>query len=343
MNIFGLRTFGYGHFWCVIFLYCCCHLNNIITWKRDDCVRKQQRQKKSVASEDKMLDWSNAYIGRHEQPDCVHGGKRRGSSEGQGEGFGSVGHEMGQRAVRGEKKKRGGTTRAATAFRHVTFLFTSGCNTHSPCYWLSPAPFHAHITSEGLWPAFVHTKHKQNEHKVFKNLQIQLFQLHFSVLVFLNGCGGDTGLVADGSQSYLGDAAPTPVLSHPQTTETRSQYLQAYTHALTHREEQEVQWRLNLKMCVVRLEACTSLWREGEAGGEGGHGGRGVRRWETGGRANGHRQTVSARGSALAGGGVRHKSCNTSAAKWESGQQQQQRAGRSPTNRPWVRHFGSLI
>ena len=193
--------------------------------------------------------------------------------------FGSVGHEMGQRAVRGEKKKRGGTTRAATAFRHVTFLFTSGCNTHSPCYWLSLAPFHGHITSEGLWPAFVHTKHEHNKHNVFKNLQIQVF-LHFSVLVFLNGCSGDTGLVADGSRSYLGDSALIPMLSHPQKTETRSQYLQAYTHVLTHREEQEVQWRLNLKMCVVRLEACTSLWREGEAGGEGG-GWRGA--WRQGG------------------------------------------------------------
>ncbi len=37
-----------------------------------------------------------------------------------------------------------------------------------------------------------------------------------------------------------------------------------HTHMCSHTEEQEVQRRLNLKMCVVRLEACTSLWREGK-------------------------------------------------------------------------------
>lgn len=31
----------------------------------------------------------------------------------------------------------------------------------------------------------------------------------------------------------------------------------------SHTEEQEVQRRLNLKMCVVRLAVHTSLWREG--------------------------------------------------------------------------------
>lgn len=34
----------------------------------------------------------------------------------------------------------------------------------------------------------------------------------------------------------------------------------------SHTEEQEVQRRLNLRMCVVRLEACMSMWRAGEAG-----------------------------------------------------------------------------
>lgn len=35
-----------------------------------------------------------------------------------------------------------------------------------------------------------------------------------------------------------------------------------YTH--THREEQEVQRRLDLKMCVVRLEVCVCPSREKE-------------------------------------------------------------------------------
>lgn len=57
--------------------------------------------------------------------------------------FGRVRHEMGTKGR--EEKKRGGTPWAATAFRHVTFLFTSGCNTHDPHYWLSLTPFHRHI------------------------------------------------------------------------------------------------------------------------------------------------------------------------------------------------------
>lgn len=39
-----------------------------------------------------------------------------------------------------------------------------------------------------------------------------------------------------------------------------------HTHMCSHTEEQEVQRRLNLKMCVVRLEAHMPLWREGGPG-----------------------------------------------------------------------------
>lgn len=73
------------------------------------------------------------------------------------------------------------------------------------------------------------------------------------------------GWVAEGSQSCPASSVTQRCCMFPYAPkETRSQYLQAYTHVLTHTEEQEVQRRLNLKMCVVRLEVCMSLWREGK-------------------------------------------------------------------------------
>lgn len=99
------------------------------------------------------IHWRNAVIHERHVRHSREKWKEKDGYEGQREGLlGERGMRWGQRAVR-EEKKRGGTARAATAFRHVTFLFTSGCNTHAPHYWLSLTPFHRHIGSEGLWPA----------------------------------------------------------------------------------------------------------------------------------------------------------------------------------------------
>lgn len=60
------------------------------------------------------------------------------------------GGEQGQKAA--EKKSRGGGRDLATAaFRHVTFLLTSGCNTHNSCYHLLPEvslSFYIHTNSQ---------------------------------------------------------------------------------------------------------------------------------------------------------------------------------------------------
>lgn len=80
--------------------------------------------------------------------------QKQGSAEEKKRGiFVEWGMRWGQRAA-GEEKERGGPAPAATAFRHVTFLFTSGCNTHAAYCWLSLAPFHRHIRSKGLWPVY---------------------------------------------------------------------------------------------------------------------------------------------------------------------------------------------
>lgn len=97
--------------------------------------------------------------------------------------------------------------------------------------------------------------------------------------------------------------------------ETWSQYLQACTHVLTHRGTGSTEKTKSEDVCGPSGSVHVSLEeREAGSGGpscEGGRWGRELRRWETGGRASGHRLTVSAPGSALAGGSVHQKSCNT--------------------------------
>lgn len=80
--------------------------------------------------------------------------RERGGSEGQKEGF----WEMGTKGR--EEKKRRGMPWTATAFRHVTFLFTSGCNTHHSHYWLSLTPFHRHIRAKVAQTRMLTQSHK---------------------------------------------------------------------------------------------------------------------------------------------------------------------------------------
>lgn len=119
------------------------------------CVRKQQRHEEIHAlAQDRQWDRAE----RDGKRQTLLRGKERGLGESE-----AWDEDKGQWARR---KRRGGTARAATAFRHVTFLFTSGCNTHAPHYRLSLTPFHRHIRSEGLWPVYarVHTNVSNQAH-----------------------------------------------------------------------------------------------------------------------------------------------------------------------------------
>lgn len=161
----------------------------------------------------------------------------------------------GQRAVR-EEKTRGGTARAATAFRHVTFLFTSGCNTHARHYWLSLTPLHRHIRPEGLWPAYAQAcTHKSTYITTKTWMHFETLQTAFSLFfhhsvrkivsapfylisssVFPAELQQWFCRVAEGIQSCPNSLVTQHYCMFPYTPrETWSQYLQAYTHVLTHR------------------------------------------------------------------------------------------------------------
>lgn len=153
-----------------------------------------------------------------------------------------------QRAVRKEKK-RGGTTPAATAFRHVTFLLTSGCNTHAPHYWLSLCclsqthkiwrsltctDMHAHTPMQPRYP------HNKRKSKAFSRSFFWVLVLVFSALYQASSQsyrGGLVGWLRIFRAVLLPLWVSTVACSHapqPSARETWSQYLQAYTHVLTH-------------------------------------------------------------------------------------------------------------
>lgn len=106
---------------------------------------------------------------------------------------------------------------------------------------------------------------KSNIYRFFSNLRKLLllcprpYQASFS-----QRCGGDTvGWLRVFKAALLPWWLSSVARSHalpPSTRETWSQYLQAHTHThvLTHTDEQEVQRRLDLMMCVVRLEVNTA-------------------------------------------------------------------------------------
>lgn len=127
-------------------------------------------------------------VNNDQEQDIAERWKEKGGSEGQKEGFWENEAWAGTKAR--EEKKRGGTPWTATAFRHVTFLFTSGCNTHDSHYWLSLTPFHRHIRAEVLWPPYAQARMLTQSHKhapltdsfVFP---ASLFEKSFSHLLFL--------------------------------------------------------------------------------------------------------------------------------------------------------------
>lgn len=101
----------------------------------------------------------------------------------------------------------------------------------------------------------------------------------------------------------------------PSAGETWSQYLQAYTHVLTHRGTGSIETTKSEDVCGPSGSTRVSL----EKGKpvfllfyfftfpSGGRWDREQRHWETGGQARRHRLAVSAMSSALAGGSVHQK------------------------------------
>lgn len=154
-------------------------------------------------------------------------------------------HEMGTKGR--EEKKRGGTPWAATAFRHVTFLFTSGCNTHDPHYWLSLTPFHRHIRA-------AYAQARMWTHKRIKTRTLKR-QLFFFLLVWEKSLSSPlstisssffpAGLqwwhswVAEGIQSCPTSLVTQHCCMFPcAPRETRSQYLEV-AHTQRNRKYRE--------------------------------------------------------------------------------------------------------
>lgn len=188
--------------------------------------------------------------------------------------FGRVRHEMGTKGR--EEKKRGGTPWAATAFRHVTFLFTSGCNTHDPHYWLSLTPFHRHIRA-AYAQARMRT-HKRIKTRTLKRQLLVFFPcssekslyrlLSLSYLIKLLSSRAAVVTQLGGWRysklpHFLGDSA---LLHVPMRSQGN---LIPIFRGCSHTEEQEVQRRLNLRMCVVP-SASMHVSLEGREAGSGG-------------------------------------------------------------------------
>lgn len=184
--------------------------------------------------------------------------------------FGRLRHEMGTKGR--EEKKRGGTPWAATAFRHVTFLFTSGCNTHDPHYWLSLTPFHRHIRA-------VYAQARMWTHKRIKTRTTQLFffparlrkvfivsSLYYLIKLLSSRAAVVTQLGGwrySKLPHFLGDSALLHVPMRSQGNPI------PIFRGCSHTEEQEVQRRLNLRMCVVS-SASMHVSLEGREAGSGG-------------------------------------------------------------------------